>query len=193
MARHDRCENGEGEACDRLAEGNELVKKLQAQSKANKEKNARELMDKTYMQLGYSDFFDAYDKNLVKLANGSYVALDMETYSQLRKEGRIKPGMIDELKETEKIPAVPAGPSDVSQSAWGGDGPLSYAQFKAALAAKKVEGVVFQPPLGLTAFAIVDDNARRVDFGAAWKREEAASLLARQSLPNNLNEVLAAR
>ena len=52
----ERCENGEGAACERLAEGNELVAKLQARSRANKEKNAAALIDKTVMQLGYSDF-----------------------------------------------------------------------------------------------------------------------------------------
>ena len=37
----ERCENGEGAACDRLAGGSELILELQKQSRDNKEKRAR--------------------------------------------------------------------------------------------------------------------------------------------------------
>ena len=92
---NERCEAGEGEACERIAGDNELIKKLQAQSKQNRAKNERELYDKTVRNLQYSDYFDALDKNLVQLPNMSYVTLDMETYTKLRKEGRIQPGAVD--------------------------------------------------------------------------------------------------
>ena len=93
----ERCENGEGAACERLADGNELVAKLQARSRENKEKNAAAIVDKTVMQLGYSDFFDTLDKNLVKMPDGTYKALSMEEYSQLRKAGKIMTGSVDVL------------------------------------------------------------------------------------------------
>ena len=38
----ERCENGEGAACARLAGDNDLIKKLQEQSKRNKAKNEQE-------------------------------------------------------------------------------------------------------------------------------------------------------
>ena len=37
----ERCENGQGAACDKLADGSELILQLQEQSRANKEKRAR--------------------------------------------------------------------------------------------------------------------------------------------------------
>ena len=37
----ERCESGEGAACDRLAGGSELILELQQQSRTNKEKRAR--------------------------------------------------------------------------------------------------------------------------------------------------------
>jgi len=95
----ERCENGEGSACADLAEGNELVLKLQAQSKANKEKNAKAVVDQTVMQLGYSDYFTAVDKYLVKLPDGKFKAFDAYEYGELRKAGRIKPGAVDVLLE----------------------------------------------------------------------------------------------
>ncbi len=93
----ERCENGEGAACERLAEGNELIMKLQEKSRANKEKNARAQYDKTVRMLQYGDYFDAMDKNLVQMPNGKYTTLDMQTYWKLRKEGRIDPGSIDRI------------------------------------------------------------------------------------------------
>ena len=93
----ERCENGEGEACSRLADGNDYIMKLQARSRANKEKNARELYEKTVRQLGYSDFMDQLNLNLVLLSNGSYAVLTPEVYAEKRKAGKIKPGSVDEL------------------------------------------------------------------------------------------------
>ena len=93
-----RCENGEGAACAALAEGNELVLRLQEKSRLNKEKNAQELYDKTVRQLGYSSFFDTLDdKNLVQLPDGKYATLDAETYARLRSQGRIDVGAIDRV------------------------------------------------------------------------------------------------
>uniref|UniRef100_A0A7S0LC77 PS II complex 12 kDa extrinsic protein n=1 Tax=Coccolithus braarudii TaxID=221442 RepID=A0A7S0LC77_9EUKA len=93
----ERCEGGEGDACTSLAEGNALILQLQARSRQNKEKNERELYDKTVRQLGYTDYFDALDKNLVQLPDGKYTLLDPAEYGKLRKEGKIKIGSIDQL------------------------------------------------------------------------------------------------
>ena len=95
----ERCENGEGEACSQLAEGNELILKLQQKSRENKETNAKELYEKTVRQLGYSDFFSAVDMNLVLLPNGTYATFTASEYYELRKAGKIKPGAVDELRE----------------------------------------------------------------------------------------------
>lgn len=114
----ERCENGEGAACERLAEDIPIVRQLQEKSRVNKEKNAVELFDKTVRQLGYSDFFDAIDKNLVQLPNGTYTTLSGKTYTKLRKEGRIDVGAVDrvdfnalgELTDKGRAAVVPAKP-----------------------------------------------------------------------------------
>lgn len=95
----ERCENGEGEACERLADGNPLILELQQRSRDNKEKRERELFDKTVRQLGYSDFFDTLDQNLVRLPNGNYTVLGPSEYAAARKAGKIKIGSVDELIE----------------------------------------------------------------------------------------------
>jgi hypothetical protein len=48
-------------------------------------------------QLGYSDFMDQLNLNLVLLSNGSYAVLTPEVYAEKRKAGKIKPGSVDEL------------------------------------------------------------------------------------------------
>ena len=78
----------QGEACEKLADGNELVLQLQKQSRDNKEKNARKLYEQTVRALNYGEYLDAFDKNLVQLPNGKFAAYDMETYTRLRKDFR---------------------------------------------------------------------------------------------------------
>ena len=92
------CTFGEGDRCEELAEGNELILKLQAKSRANKEKNERELYEKTVSMLGYDDFFTSVDKALIQNADGSYSALSMEEYAKYRKEGKISAGSVDRMK-----------------------------------------------------------------------------------------------
>lgn len=189
----ERCENGEGEACERLSDGNDLIKKLQAQSRANKEKNKQALQDMTYKQLGYSDFFDTVDQNLVQLPNGTYARLSMEEYVGLRKAGRIKPGSIDRLiGEDGSVATVGSAPAGVVVAdGSSGQKTLSYDAFKAGLEAKKVEGVLFQPPSGRSALVLMkDDQLATIDFDKDWKRAEAARVLDKQGLPNNLKEFL---
>ena len=143
----ERCEAGEGAACDRIAGDNELIKRLQAQSKQNRAKNERELYDKTVRNLQYSDYFDAMDKNLVQLPNASYVTFDMATYTKLRKEGRIQPGAVDRL-----LPEGAQAQSDFLKAGSdpnfvcsrglecraSADGTLDYSEFRSALNAKRV-------------------------------------------------------
>lgn len=94
-----RCESGQGEACEALADGNEYVRKLQERSRLNRAKYEQELFDKTVRQLGYSEYFDAIDKNLVQLPDGKYALLTAEQYSGLRKAGKMELGSIDKLTE----------------------------------------------------------------------------------------------
>jgi hypothetical protein len=143
-------------------------------------------------QLGYSDFFDAVDLNLVQLPNGTYVKMGMEEYVNLRKAGRIKTGNIDRLIGEDGLVAeagvLPAG--DGAAAASGGSArqqTMAYDGLKAALDAKRVEGVIFQP--GSIALALMkDDVVAKVDIDKAWKRAELARVLERQGLPTNLNE-----
>lgn len=91
----ERCENGEGAACERLAGGNEYVKSLQERSRLNKEANVAKVWDQTIMALNYDEYFTTLDKNMVKLPNGSFAVISTEEYSALRKAGRIKVGGFD--------------------------------------------------------------------------------------------------
>jgi hypothetical protein len=93
----ERCVNGEGEACDRLAEGNEYVRMLQERSRLNKQKNADRVEALTVMQLSYDEYFATLDKNMVLQPNGKYAVLSTEEYARLRKAGQIRPGGVDRL------------------------------------------------------------------------------------------------
>ena len=53
------------------------------------------------------------------------------------------------------------------------DGAMPYPDFLAALKDKKVEGVVFQPPMGDVAFAIIDGKSVRI--GEGWPVEVSNS------------------
>merc|ERR1712194_73367 len=52
-------------------------------------------------------------------------------------------------------------------------GSMPYTEFLAALKAKKIEGVVFQPPAGDVAFALVDGKSVRI--GEGWPVEVSNS------------------
>ena len=93
----ERCESGEGEACERLAGGNEYVRALQERSRRNKQKNADKVWDQTVMQLSYDEYFATLDRNLVLQPNGKYAVLSQQDYAKMRKAGQIKPGGIDRL------------------------------------------------------------------------------------------------
>ena len=67
----ERCENGEGAACERLAGDNDLIRQLQAQSKRNKAKNAEKIYDQTVMQLNYAEYFDSMDLNMINIISNS--------------------------------------------------------------------------------------------------------------------------
>jgi len=95
----ERCEYGEGEACERLAEGNPYILALQKKSRAGREEIKDKLFDKTVTTMGYDGYFGAIDKSMVQAPDGSYRLLDAEEYSRLRKQGKIKPGAIDKLVE----------------------------------------------------------------------------------------------
>jgi len=48
-----RCENGTGDACEAAAEGNELIKRLQEQSRANRDRNEQDVRARWTRNAGY--------------------------------------------------------------------------------------------------------------------------------------------
>jgi len=192
----ERCENGQGAACDNLAEGSELILRLQEQSRANKEKNAKKLYEQTIRNLNYGEYFDAVDKNLVQLPNGKFAAYDIETYTQMRKDGKIKIGSFDMLIDpktglpplTEGINADSAGGAAAADS--GGTRDLPYQELIAMIKAGGIEGVVFQAPRGDIVLALLGGDAlARTEIKASWKKAEMVKLMARLGVPNNFSEL----
>lgn len=83
------CTYGEGARCAELAEGNELILKLQKRSRDNKEKNEIELYEMTTSKLGYDDYFMSTDKVMVRTdARGKFTTLTLEEYYAAKKAGR---------------------------------------------------------------------------------------------------------
>ena len=76
-----------------------LPARLCRKSKEKRQQYIDELYDKTVMQLGYSDYFDTLDSNLVQLSNGKYTLLNVEDYTKARAAGKIKIGGIDRMTE----------------------------------------------------------------------------------------------
>ena len=70
---------------------------MQAKSRANKEKNERELFEKTNAMLGYDDYLMAQGKNLVIKPDGKYMALTDSEYAVAFKAGKIKRDQTDIL------------------------------------------------------------------------------------------------
>lgn len=103
----ERCESGEGEACERLAGDNAYVKMLQERSRAKKAARVDEIFEKNVRQVGYSDYFDSLDRNMVLMPKckenedakatscGAYKLFTNEEYQKLKKEGFIETGSVD--------------------------------------------------------------------------------------------------
>jgi hypothetical protein len=187
----ERCESGEGAACDRLAGGSELILELQQQSRTNKEKNAEQLYEQTVRNLNYGAYFDAFDKNLVQLPNGKFAAYDIETYTQMRKDGKIKIGSFDTLIDPETgEPPLLAGATANTAVPTKGPVSLEYQDLVERLKAGGVEGVVFQAPRGDTALALLGgDKLGRTEVKASWKKAELVKVMARLGVPNNFAEL----
>ncbi|CAM9224287.1 unnamed protein product [Laminaria digitata] len=84
-----RCITGEGAQCDDLAEGNELIKSLQAKSAVSKDRYFQETLDK-YNDHNFKDYFRAENKHMVKHKDGKYEILTNAEYTQAEKEGTVK-------------------------------------------------------------------------------------------------------
>jgi len=95
----ERCESGDGEACERLSEGNPYIQKLQARSRENREKNAAKVWDQTVKTMDYDSYFSTLDQNMVLLPDGAYKLLSADEYSRLRQAGKLKVGAIDRVLE----------------------------------------------------------------------------------------------
>jgi len=84
------CYRGEGEACDELAEGNELIRSLQRKSAENREMNDREALN-AYNMKNFPDFFASLNppKYLVKQPDGSFGVYTDAELAELKKLGKI--------------------------------------------------------------------------------------------------------
>eukprot|EP00980_Cylindrotheca_fusiformis_P000477 scaffold119_cov131-Cylindrotheca_fusiformis.AAC.7 len=82
------CAYGAGQDCDDLAEGNEFIRKLQAQSAANKEKNVQDAKYAYYMK-NYPDWFATVGKTMVRKPDGSFMLVDDEELMVLKRENKI--------------------------------------------------------------------------------------------------------
>lgn len=85
--------------CGQEGDSDPLSVYIRRKSKENRQKYVDEIYDKTVRQLGYSDYFDAIDQNLVQLPDGKYTLLSTEEYSKARAAGKIKIGGVDRLTE----------------------------------------------------------------------------------------------
>ena len=178
------CVYGEGDGCADVAEGNELILKLQQKSRENKAKNELELYEKTTAMLGYDDFMIASGKVMVRTdASGKFKALTTEEYYAAKKAGRISPGDngIENLDFVASSSAAPAAKS-ASQS---------YDDAKARLMANQIEGVIFKAPSGMTALYVSDNKVTSFTFDKEWKREEFYTMCEKRGVTNNLKDVLA--
>jgi len=182
------CTFGDGSGCDALAEGNELILKLQKKSRDNKEKYELELYEKTTAMLGYDDYLMAADKVMVRInASGKYQSLTLPEYYDAKKAGRLSPG--DNGIENLDFVAPPREAATRSAS------DLSLDSVRALVLADKVDGVVFQGPSGMSALAIEkgSDAVLKLVFDKTWKREAFFNLCEKRGVPNNLKDVLAAQ
>ncbi|CAN0015234.1 unnamed protein product [Ascophyllum nodosum] len=84
-----RCITGEGANCDDLAEGNELIKSLQAKSVLSKDKFFKETLEK-YNEHNFKDYFRAENKHMVRHKDGRYEILTNADYDEAEKAGKVK-------------------------------------------------------------------------------------------------------
>ena len=141
------------------------------------------------------EYFDAVDKNLVQLPDGKFAAYDIETYTQMRKDGKIKIGAFDVLIDPET--GLPPLLQEAADGAGGGaaaasSGPvaLEYQELVERIKAGGVEGVVFQAPRGDVALALLGGDAvARTEVKATWKKAELLKVMGRLGVPNNFAEL----
>ena len=154
-------------------------------------RNAKQLYEQTIRNLNYGEYFDAFDKNLVQLPNGKYAADDPETYTQMRKDGKIRIGSFDTLIDPETgEPPLLAGATATTVAPTTGPVSLEYQDLVERLKAGGVDGVVFQAPLGDTALALLGgDKLARTEVKASWKKAELVKVMARLGVPNNFAEL----
>ncbi|CAN0078348.1 unnamed protein product [Ectocarpus fasciculatus] len=93
-----RCITGEGAQCDDLAEGNELIKSLQAKSAISKDRYFQETLD-TYNVHNFKGkrvtcampyYFKAESKHMVKHNTGKYEILTNAEYAAAEKAGKVR-------------------------------------------------------------------------------------------------------
>ncbi|CBJ29773.1 conserved unknown protein [Ectocarpus siliculosus] len=84
-----RCITGEGAQCEDLAEGNELIKSLQAKSAISKDRYFQETLD-TYNVHNFKDYFKAESKHMVKHNTGKYEILTNAEYAAAEKAGKVR-------------------------------------------------------------------------------------------------------
>ena len=154
-------------------------------------RNAKQLYEQTIRNLNYGEYFDAVNKNLVQLPNGKFAAYDIETYTQMRKDGKIRIGSFDTLidPETGEPPLLPGATVEAVVPT---KGPVEfeYQDLVERLKAGGVEGVLFQAPKGDTALALLGgDKLARTEVKASWKKAELVKVMARLGVPNNFAEL----
>ncbi|KAG8463790.1 hypothetical protein KFE25_004063 [Diacronema lutheri] len=81
-----RCENGTGDACEAAAEGNELIKRLQEQSRANRDRNEQDVRARWTRNAGYDEYFAVYGLKVVPKEGGGYALMAEGEYAQLQKQ-----------------------------------------------------------------------------------------------------------
>lgn len=82
------CASGVGDDCDSLSEGNELIRKLQIQSAANKQANEEAAREAYYMK-NYPDFFQTLGKTLIKKPDGGFIAVSDAELTQLKQQNKL--------------------------------------------------------------------------------------------------------
>ena len=127
----------------------------------------------------------------MQLPNGKFAAYDIETYTQMRKDGKISIGAFDTLIDpvTGLPPPLEGATAEVIVPSKG-PVPLEYQELVEKLKAGGVEGVVFQAPRGDMALALLGGEAlATTEVKASWKKAELVKVMARLGVPNNFAEL----
>jgi hypothetical protein len=83
------CAYGQGDGCEELAGGNQLILELQRRSSANKEKIIAEAENAFYNK-NYPDFLAVVGKTMVQKPDGSgFILVDDAELSKLKQNGKI--------------------------------------------------------------------------------------------------------